>query len=65
MTKEEFKIVERGDILVDKHDLSSWIVDDKCGDSFIAVRTMRISNPDEWELFCRTCHRVNIQGHIV
>ncbi len=53
MTEEQFKNLKRGDIVIGKVTGDSYVVDrplggDKC---VTVVRTLIISQSDEWELF--------------
>lgn len=53
MTKEQFQALERGDILRNKSSKSSYVVDANYGNRVSAVKTVDITNPDEWELVQR------------
>jgi hypothetical protein len=55
MTKEDFDLLEPGDI-IGHIDLDgplgnhSWIVSEHCGDRVILVATAEALNPAEWEI---------------
>jgi hypothetical protein len=50
MTKEEFKLLDRGDIVRHKGSSGSLIVLSNDGNSVIAIRESHLTNPDEWDL---------------
>ena len=50
MTKDEIKNLKTGDILRHKLGLNGYVVTANYGDRITAVRTVDITNPDEWDL---------------
>ena len=51
MTDQEFRELDRGDIVRHRMDRArSYIVDGNYGGHVTAVRTVDISNPSEWEV---------------
>ena len=50
MTKGEFKDLREGDIVQGKASGEGYIVTGNYGDRVTAVRTVDITQPDEWEL---------------
>ncbi len=61
MTKEEMAELKRGDIVRHTEDTCSWLV---TGARIVdqrrivdLVRTTSITNPMEWEKFCKECGR--------
>lgn len=50
MTNEEFQNLREGDIVQAKASGMGYIIVGKYKDRAIAVRTVEITNPDEWEL---------------
>lgn len=50
MTNEQFKSLRRGDIIRGIGTGTSFVVDAHYGDFVVAMKTMHVSNPDEWEL---------------
>lgn len=49
MEKQEFKKLKRGDVVRHIGLCDSYVVDDNYGGFVIAVRTMCMANPSEWE----------------
>ena len=47
MTKEQFNLLERGDI-IESYSGISYVVTAHYGDHVIAVRTVELTNPAEW-----------------
>ena len=56
MTKEEFEQLERGDIVWHIAADKAYVVDAHYGDSIIAVRTVLLTNPEEWQWIQRPKH---------
>ena len=50
MTPEQLKNLERGDIVRHKLDVNAYVVTANYGKGATAVRTVDITNPDEWIL---------------
>jgi len=50
MTKKEFDNLKRGDIVRHKTG-ESYVIEHPLGGSYIAVRTIHVSNPFEWEKY--------------
>ena len=50
MTKEQFKSLRRGDIIRGLASGIAFVVDAHYGDFVIAMKSMHVSNPSEWEL---------------
>lgn len=49
MTKEEFNNLRRGDIVVLEG--ISYVIEHPLRNSYIAVRTIEVTAPGEWDLF--------------
>jgi hypothetical protein len=56
MTKEQFRALKEGDIVRSEGGLG-YIVTANYGDRVTAVRTMDMTNPDEWVLVLKANHR--------
>ncbi len=51
MTPEEFKALDRGDIVYHASDpTATWLIDANYGDRVTAVTTYDLTNPAEWVL---------------
>jgi hypothetical protein len=50
MTNEQFKSLRRGDIIRESLSGISFVVDAHCGDFIIAMKTVCIHTPSDWEL---------------
>ena len=50
MSEEEFRNLERGDIVRGANSGTSYVVERTLGTYVIGVRTVLITNPDEWVL---------------
>ena len=50
MTNDEFYKLESGDIILNRGSGLTYIVVDIIGRKLIAVRTVTVSNPDEWDI---------------
>lgn len=50
MTKEEFKKLKPGDVVMNNGSLSTYIVSGNYGNRVTAVITIDLTNPSEWEL---------------
>ena len=50
MTNEQFKSLRRGDVIRGLCSGTAFVVDAHYGDFVIAMKSMHISNPSEWEL---------------
>lgn len=57
MTEEQFKSLERGDIVRHESSSDSLVVTQNLGDTVIAVRTEAMTNPIEWRLIFKAHHR--------
>jgi hypothetical protein len=56
MTQEQFKDLQRGDIIRHKNDNKAILVDANHGDNVTCVRTFNVSQPDEWVLVYKANH---------
>jgi hypothetical protein len=50
MTNEQFKSLRRGDVIRGLCSGTAFVVDAHYGDFVIAMKSMHVSNPSEWEL---------------
>ena len=50
MTNEQFKSLRRGDVIRGCGSGIAFVVDAHYGDYVIAMKSMHVSNPSEWEL---------------
>ena len=50
MTNEQFKSLRRGDVIRGCCSGTAFVVDAHYGDFVIAMKSMHVSNPSEWEL---------------
>jgi hypothetical protein len=50
MTNEQFKSLRRGDVIRGCGSGTAFVVDAHYGDFVIAMKSMHVSNPSEWEL---------------
>jgi hypothetical protein len=50
MTEQEFKALDRGDIIRNIESEKSYVVDQNLGDRAIAIRSVDVTNPSEWIL---------------
>lgn len=58
MEKKKFKELSPGDIV--RHKLfgdNAYIVHSNYGDRVVAVRTVELTNPDEWDLILKCDHK--------
>ena len=53
MKQKEFDTLAIGDIVRHKHSASSVVITQSFGDTKVAVRTLLVSNPDEWDLMSK------------
>lgn len=51
MTQKEFDNLRRGDIIRHTSDGESYTIEHSLKNSYIGVRTIEITNPDEWILY--------------
>lgn len=52
MNRRKFKKIKRGDILTNKSNGNSYVIDDELDSkTYIGVRTIMITNPSEWVKF--------------
>lgn len=50
MKKETFKELQTGDVVRHKSSNTNYVIMEDFGDRKTAVRTVDLTNPDEWEL---------------
>ncbi len=53
MTQEEFDNLKRGDIVVSEGTGISYVIEHSLADSYIANRTIEVTNPNQWKLFIK------------
>jgi hypothetical protein len=59
MTKNEFAKLERGDIVRSIGGHNSYVIHDRIDNrTLVAVRTITVTNPDEWEIAIKA-RRIN------
>ena len=58
MTEDEFKNLTRGDIVRHKGLGDSWLIDMSYGNRKTAIRTVDLTNPDEWELISKANYKI-------
>ena len=58
MTREEFDTLRTGDIVRGRATAQGYVVTGHYGHHVTAVRTINITNPDEWELILKSSHHV-------
>ena len=51
MTQKEFDNLRRGDIVMLKGTGISYVIEHSLRNSYIANRTIEVTNPNEWNLF--------------
>ena len=56
MTGKEFDDLKRGDIVRGVGDARSYVVTGHYGNRATIVRTLDLTNPDEWELVLKAHH---------
>lgn len=59
MTEKELKKLSLGDIVKSKLTGKAYIVTDNNGSRVIAIRTMEISNPIEWDIYKVAVNSIN------
>lgn len=61
MTPEQMKELKSGDIVRGKLSGYAFVVTENEGDKIVAVRTMEIYNPNEWDLVSDTRKGQNME----
>ena len=56
MRKSLFKDLERGDIIKHKTQEQTYVVSGNYGSHVIAITSVHMSNPDEWDLVLKANH---------